>query len=1112
MENPSHDSAFPQELEHVIEGFEAVWSRGNQPVIEEFVPDGHPRRIAILRELVHVDLEWRRKRGDDVEVQEYLLRFPELAEDEGAADSLRDAALAQSRYGTQLPATSRNSRDSSPEPDDPNATLLGPSGPGTSGGKRFQVLRAHARGGLGQIWIALDHELNRKVALKEIQQRFADDDYSRARFTFEAEVTGKLEHPGIVPIYSLGSDDEGRPFYAMRFIQGRNLTESVRQFHQRKDTSDATSRRNEESVRQVQFRQLLHRFIAVCRAVDYAHHQGILHRDLKPDNIMLGDFGETLVVDWGLSKYVGTSTEQDVGLFGGHMPQSGSQQTLPGSVVGTPQYMSPEQAAGRLDKISPASDVYSLGATLYFLLTGRVPFQGENLQQILNRVARGDFPPPRAMAVSTPKALEAVCLKAMKLAPEDRYVSCGALADDVEHWLADEPVVAWREPFWHFAVRWFRRHRAWTVSGAAALLLIAVASIIALLVVNDARDKVVLAYRQEQAAKEQAVEQHHLAQDAMDTWLTGVSEILKLYPGVQQARIRLLQKAADDYHRLANASAADPALQLESARTWLRLGDAHQRLDNPSAALTAYRSAESKLLNLSGSELNSPTVPLEVAGAHTRLGAALMSQGEVDQARAMFQTALKEFDELRQRFPDDASILAAKAGAGVHYAELLVAQGDEEQATNLLQETVNTLRKVVSVRRDDVRILKGYTAACSALGRVFLRNATYDQALPLFQTSLITWGALAQLEPDNPDHLLQCAAAQIDLAAIYRSRLQEKEEIACYKAALSDYATVLKALPDLPSVRESQALTLINLGQVLQQTAYSADARDVLLAAADILAELAEKQPDAIRLRIAYAACHSTLGLAQRDLGDRDAAQQALSGAVAIYEHLRTEFPADRDAQERWAIASTHRASLRSTSEEFELAVEELDAAASALDKLLSTSPHDAYDLEARAWNRLCLADIRASQERTADFRDCIAEAVRSLTPGKEHARLLLRLSVLLSNYSSPDVRDPSRALQSAERLTQLAPQSVSAWTALVAARYRTGDHERACQAAAQAQRHKIGTGGAYDLWQAMAEQALGHQDNARQCLARGREFVQQNCSANRDLLNLLREADSLIN
>jgi tetratricopeptide (TPR) repeat protein len=255
----------------------------------------------------------------------------------------------------------------------------------------------------------------------------------------------------------------------MRFIRGDSLQEAIARFHR----ADGPGR--DPGERALALRQLLGRFVDVCDAIAYAHSRGVLHRDLKPGNIMLGQYGETLVVDWGLAKAVGRAAGDGGAAEGPLQPASasGPAATQVGSALGTPQYMSPEQAAGRLDQLGPSSDVYSLGATLYCLLTGKAPFEGRDVGEVLRQVQRGEFPPPRQVQRAVPPALEAVCLKAMALRPEGRYATPRALVADVEKWLADEPVSAWREPLRLRAGRWARRHQA-AVAACVAGLLVAV--------------------------------------------------------------------------------------------------------------------------------------------------------------------------------------------------------------------------------------------------------------------------------------------------------------------------------------------------------------------------------------------------------------------------------------------------------------------------------------------------------------------------------------------------------------------------------------------------------------------------------------------------------------
>jgi serine/threonine protein kinase len=364
--------------------------------------------------------------------------------------------------------------------DDPYRTVGGASlGAPSALGARFRIVRPHARGGLGEVFLARDTELNRDVALKEIQDRYADDPRYRSRFEYEAEITGGLEHPGIVPVYGLGHTPDGRPFYAMRFIRGDSLKQAIVRFHQ---AESQPGRDPGQSA--LELRELLGRFVDVCDAVAYAHSRGVLHRDLKPGNIMLGRYGETLLVDWGLAKALEGPEEEPSATPEAEpwlRPTSGSavEPTQAGSAVGTPGYMSPEQVDRRFGPLDIRSDVYCLGATLYHLLTGHAPCEAEQVGAIYQKILAGAIPRPRSLNPRLAPALEAICLKALALQPGERYATAEALKADVERWLADEPVTAYAEPWLARLRRWGRRHQR-LVTGATAACLVAAAALVAI--------------------------------------------------------------------------------------------------------------------------------------------------------------------------------------------------------------------------------------------------------------------------------------------------------------------------------------------------------------------------------------------------------------------------------------------------------------------------------------------------------------------------------------------------------------------------------------------------------------------------------------------------------
>jgi hypothetical protein len=346
----------------------------------------------------------------------------------------------------------------------------------------YSNIRFLARGGLGEVVLAEDQALHRDVALKLIKGRLAEDPASVQRFLMEAEVTGKLEHPGVVPVLGVGQTRDGRPCYAMRYIRGETLKDAIDRFHGSSSQlstlgaqPETRSEKQKADFASLEFRKLLQRFIDVCNTIAYAHSRGILHRDLKPQNIMLGGYGETLVVDWGLAK---PFDRDEIARASGEEtlePKYGKSgdQTQLGEACGTPAYMSPEQAAGLWGIVGPASDIFSLGATLYYLLTGQAAMPDQSREEVLFKAQRGEFLPPRQVKKDLPRPLEAICLKAMAFDRSRRYATAQDLASDIENWLADEPVAAHAESWPRRLARWARRHRALTAGMAVAFVLVA---------------------------------------------------------------------------------------------------------------------------------------------------------------------------------------------------------------------------------------------------------------------------------------------------------------------------------------------------------------------------------------------------------------------------------------------------------------------------------------------------------------------------------------------------------------------------------------------------------------------------------------------------------------
>jgi eukaryotic-like serine/threonine-protein kinase len=463
------------------------------------------------------------------------------------------------------------------EPDDP-PTALGELGD-------FRLLREVGRGGMGVVYEAEQISLRRRVALKVLPFAAAIDPRHLHRFKTEALAAAHVQHERIVPVHAVGCE-RGVHYYAMQFIDGQSLAALIGELRALRDerhdsaavteaaighpgsasgdaaTSAATTISRERiAERHRYFERVAGLARQAAMALEQAHQAGIVHRDVKPGNLLLDLRGQLWITDFGLAQVTG-----DVGL------------TVTGEMLGTMRYASPEQVLARRGIVDHRSDVYSLGATLYELLTLRPPFDGRDRNALIQQIADDEPTSPRSLEPSIPAGLETIVLKALRKEPADRYATAQEMADDLQRFLDGRPILARRPTPWERLRAWSRRHPALVGTGVAALVLLSAASLVSTVIVRREQAKTLAeqrkaeaAYRREHQRAEEAEARFHLARRAVDELIRASEEELAHRPGMEGLRKRLLGSALSYYREFIAERRSDPDAQAELLDTTRRV-------------------------------------------------------------------------------------------------------------------------------------------------------------------------------------------------------------------------------------------------------------------------------------------------------------------------------------------------------------------------------------------------------------------------------------------------------------------------------------------------------------------------------------------------------------
>jgi tetratricopeptide (TPR) repeat protein len=819
-------------LKDVVRRFEAAWRESPRPGIDAFVPAGTPLRRRMVIELVHVDLELRLKSGEAARVEEYLARFPEIADNRAEILSLiatehalrrrREPELTLGEYLQRFPQHSQELAQQIAQPTVVDSHA--PFRPSTADLEKppeiagYEELTLIGRGGMGVVYRARQKRLNRFVALKMLRAGAHAGADLRARFHVEAEALAKLQHPNIVQIYEV-DDCGGCPYIAMEFLDGGGLNDLL----------------HGQSMSPHGAAELVE---TLARAMHAAHLRGIVHRDLKPSNILLlrsedprPEPGPTPSPVPGIDGF--TPKVTDFGLAK-HLTENKGY-TATGVVVGTPSYMAPEQATGRIHDIGPPTDVYSLGAILYEVLTGQPPFEGSDGMNTLRRVVTEEPAAPSRLRPKLPRDLETICLKCLAKDAAKRYPSAEHLADDLRRFLNCEPIAARPAGPVERVVKWIRRRPV------AATLVGVVAAASMLLAGSFAWSYARILHERNQ--KQMSLQ---IARKAIDDLYTKMaSERLFDEPQLDPLCEELLEKALVLYADLAREHGESLDVRRDIAMAWYRLGDIHRMRDQRREAEEAYGIAIQRQEELCRDDSRDPRHEQDLANSHNWLGELLREEGRSPElTEGHYQSALNLQRELVANHADDPKYRMEMARSHYNLAIVeretgrsLEARADCDRAVELLTALHDIYPAEPNYQQDLARALVNRGVLSRQDGKPDAAKQDYDRAIDILS-------GLHRESPNRTAYKSELAVALQDRGNLFWSLGRQSEAQREHKEALALLRDLVGNFSGRPHYRKKKGIVLNNLGTVQAASGDRSAAEQSWVQARTVFEELTEKGPE----------------------------------------------------------------------------------------------------------------------------------------------------------------------------------------------------------------------------------------------------------------------------
>jgi serine/threonine protein kinase/tetratricopeptide (TPR) repeat protein len=745
----------------------------------------------------------------------------------------------------------------------------------------FVLIREIGHGGMGVVYEARQLSLDRRVAVKVLPFAAVLDAKQIARFKHEAQAAAQLHHPNIVPVFAVGVD-RGVHYFAMQYVDGQPLDVAIRQLRaQWRDLRrKATTLRAEESVEPTAttdshslltakspttgdyFRAVARLGVQAARALDCAHEHGVVHRDVKPSNLLLDAQGELWVTDFGLARI-----PSDAAL------------TRTGERVGTMRYMSPEQATGRSVLVDHRTDIYSLGMTLYELLTLCPAFRDDEGAALLRRIEQDDPARPRQLNPQVPPDLENVVWKAIAKLRDERYATAGELADDLQRFLDGVPTVAKRPRLVDRAGKWVRRHRRMvaTVVACGALALCGTAASTLLVLQKHAEKQTALEESQRQLRRAEA--NFRQAKSVVDQFGARMAERLAGIPGAEPLRRELLGETLHYYQGFLEQAGDDPALHEDIAVTYSKIGGITERIGKQDEALAAYRQAAAVCEQMLEREPDSRQGRSLLALCRSNLGLLLARTGKLEEGQRQIQTAFDLQQQLVADDPQEAETLAAWALTQNNLGLLHSQRGATDQAGQFYLAAVKLQRDLLRDRPDDRKLGRNLAGSLNNLSLLHSRD-DLAAAVSSAHDALEIRQRLAQTDPDNVDILNELALAFNNLGALHARAARRDQAADSYGQAIRIQRRLVELAPSIVAFPADLAVSYNNLGLLQSQRGDSPAALEAFQQALAIQESLVSRFPQDPDLISSLAGIYNNRGMVL--LRDRDPAQALAAFRLAV--------------------------------------------------------------------------------------------------------------------------------------------------------------------------------------------------------------------------------------